>query len=152
MIGNGMVTTEIDLGGTFNHQTMAAYGNSSKTLQKQFADLQEQYEAKCNSYTKLQSKFKEAQGNLGQLSDKLKKLQTENEQVYQDFQSIKVSQAQATALNEEAYRKKIKRLTGEVDMFDAYTDSLYDIFFKMPSAKQAQNCRTEITKIRDTFK
>ena len=37
-------------------------------------------------------------------------------------------------------------------MFDAYTDSLYDIFLKMPSAKQAQNGRTEITKIRDTFK
>ena len=63
-----------------------------------------------------------------------------------------MSQNQATALNEEAYRKKIKRLTGEIDMFDAYSDSLYDIFLKIRNNKQSQASRTEITKVRDSFK
>ena len=63
-----------------------------------------------------------------------------------------MSQNQATALNEETYRKKIKRLTGEIDMFDAYSDSLYDIFLKIRNNKQSQASRTEITKVRDSFK
>ena len=37
-------------------------------------------------------------------------------------------------------------------MFDAYTDSLYDIVMKLPGNKQAQSTRAEITKIRESFK
>ena len=37
-------------------------------------------------------------------------------------------------------------------MFDAYSDSLYEIVMKLPGNKQAQSARAEITKIRESFK
>ena len=37
-------------------------------------------------------------------------------------------------------------------MFEAYSDSLYDIFLKIRNNKQSQASRTEITKVRDSFK
>ena len=54
------------------------------------------------------------------------------------------------SLNEESYRKKIKSLTGELEMFDAFADSFYQLCLQVPKAKQT--AKQELTRIRSNLK
>ena len=52
-------------------------------------------------------------------------------------------------LADESYRKKIKSLTGELEMFDAFTDSFYHLCMAVPKVKQSS--KQELTKIRSNL-
>lgn len=57
---------------------------------------------------------------------------------------------QVQTLSEESYRKKIKSLTGELEMFDAFADSFYNLTLHvLPRSKQGP--RQELTKIRSNL-
>ena len=54
-------------------------------------------------------------------------------------------------MSEESYRKKIKSLTGELEMFDAFADSFYNLCMQVvPTSKQTS--KQELTKIRSNLK
>lgn len=54
-------------------------------------------------------------------------------------------------MSEENYRKKIKSLTGELEMFDAFADSFHNLCMQVvPKAKQSS--KHELTKIRSNLK
>ena len=84
------------------------------------------------------------------MQEKLKQLMYENEKLYQDCSKLKKTQIDSAALNEEGYRKKIKRLTGEVDMFEAYQSSMHQLFLTMPKVKSS--AKSELAKIQQSFK
>ena len=64
--------------------------------------------------------------------------------------SLKNQHLQTQTLSDESYRKKIKSLTGELEMFDAFAESFYQLCMAVPSAKQSS--KQELTKIRQNLK
>jgi len=45
--------------------------------------------------------------------------------------NLKEGQSKSVALKEEQFRKKMKRITGEIDMFDAFVSSLDQLVRKI---------------------
>lgn len=67
------------------------------------------------------------------IGEQLQKLQYENEKLFAEHQALKKHKTQAQTLSEESYRKKIKSLTGELEMFDAFADSFNSFCLKIAS-------------------
>ena len=76
----------------------------------------------------------------------MKKLRYENEKLFKDHETLKTKLDQSRALNDESYRKKIKSLTGELEMFDAFTESFYHLSMSVPQLKLSG--KKELGKIR----
>ena len=58
----------------------------------------------------------------------MKTIRLENEKLAKDCQKLKLRQNAEKALSDESFRKKVKRLTGELDMLSTYTSSLHKLF------------------------
>ena len=72
------------------------------------------------------------------MSEAVKKLQYENEKLLEEIKSVKIKNTQVNVLSEENFRKKIKRLTGELDMFDSYILTMKMIFESLIARPQSQ--------------
>ena len=80
----------------------------------------------------------------------MKKLKYENEKLAAEHETLQKQQTDVQALSDESYRKKIKSLTGELEMFDAFAESFYNLCIVLP--KVNQNSKQELTKIRSNLR
>ena len=68
----------------------------------------------------------------------------------EDCAKLKKAKTNAHALSEENFRKRIKRLTGEVDMLEAYVESIGKLYMQVPRTRTS--AKTELGKIMDSFR
>ena len=120
------------------------YGNTQSVtnvkmyqdLLKDYNRLQEKYDTKDKELAKLSETVRSQQDGVGSIQDKLQKLKFENQKLYNDCRRLKQRQTQEKALSEESFRKKVKRLTGELDMLETYFTSLHELFIEsLPRCK-----------------
>jgi hypothetical protein len=62
----------------------------------------------------------------------LKKLSYENDKIFAECQNLKKTHSKAQATGEEGFRKQMKRITGELEMFETYVRSITAIFEVLP--------------------
>ena len=103
----------------------------------QHSELQRLFEQKSSQLAALQHSFTEAQQKIEIVETKMKKLRYENEKLFADHESLKTKQSTIQTLSEESYRKKIKSMTGELEMFDAFTESFYQLCMALPMVSQS---------------
>ena len=72
----------------------------------------------------LQKEHSQLQQDLKSHKETTKKLTYENEKLFSEIQAFKKQHTQTQALSEETWRKKVKRITGELDMFDTYVQTI----------------------------
>ena len=98
----------------------------------------------------MQTDFTEAKAQIDSVEQTLRKLKYENEKLYKEYQALKQDKSQAQTLSDESYRKKIKSLTGELEMFDAFADSFHKLCQTIPGVANA--AKSELTKIHTNLK
>lgn len=67
--------------------------------------------------------------------------------MYQDCQSLKKTQTETQALSEESVRKKIKRLTGEIDLLESYSQTISLVFTKALKVSKDSNLASDMQKV-----
>ena len=130
-----------------NNREFARISKKYQALARQNAELQARYDEKCDEVTKLQFDNEMTKTKIETSETRVKQMMLENEKLMQDNTNrTPDSTSQAQALSEESFRKKFKSMTGELEMFDAFTETFYQLFIALPFVKS--QARNEITKIR----
>ena len=63
---------------------------------------------------------------------------------------MKQEKSQAQEMCDDNYRKKIKSLTGELEMFDAFADSFHKLCLTIPGVQSV--AKQELSKIHTNLK
>ena len=86
---------------------------------------------------------------MEKVHSRLRKLRAENETLAKEQKSLKQAQDQAASTSEDTFKKKVKSLTGELDLFEAFSESLFQLFIKLHGTKGQG--KTELAKLRDNM-
>ena len=101
-------------------------------LARENAQLLDQVAHKSSQLANLQQEHDQLVKEFKAEKERGKKLAYENDKVFAECQQLKKTQSKTQSTNEDNFRKQMKRITGELEMFETYVRSITVMFEALP--------------------